>query len=179
MVTNGQFKLIRFAAKETNGLPYMALFDLNADPLEATDLAKDPRYAAIVNRESAAIDTFLLKFGVPPMNVKLTVSTKPSGTTLQPIRDFKVIQHANQITFVPGTYLKSLKSSIELSIYTQNGVLIKRVASDLTSEKSITWDMSNTMGKKVPSGTYLYRYSFVNEEGTKLFGCGKLVRSRR
>ena len=66
-----RFKLIRFSAKQANGVPYMALFDLENDPRETTNLAPDTRFAAVLNRESAAIDTFLLKFGVPPVKLKV------------------------------------------------------------------------------------------------------------
>ena len=66
-----QFKLIRFSAKQANGLPYMALFDMDKDPHETKNLADDPRFADVLNRESAAIDAFLLKFSVPPVNLKV------------------------------------------------------------------------------------------------------------
>jgi arylsulfatase A-like enzyme len=66
-----QFKLIRFSAKQSNGLPYMALFDMDNDPHETKNLADDPRFADVLNRESAAIDAFLLKFSVPPVNLKV------------------------------------------------------------------------------------------------------------
>jgi len=66
-----RFKLIRLSAKQANGLPYMALFDMDNDPHETKNLADDPRFTDVLNRESAAIDTFLLKFGVPPVNLKV------------------------------------------------------------------------------------------------------------
>jgi len=71
MVRSQRFKLIRFSAKQANGLPYMALFDMDNDPHETKNLAGDPRFTDVLNRESAAIDTFLLKFGVPPVNLKV------------------------------------------------------------------------------------------------------------
>ena len=74
-----KFKLIRFAAKRADGLPYMVLFDMDNDPHETKNLADDPRFADALNRESAAMDTFLLRFGVPPLAIKVGVSTKSSG----------------------------------------------------------------------------------------------------
>ena len=71
MSRSQQFKLIRFSAKQANGLPYMVLFDMINDPHETKNLADDIRYAKVLNRESAAIDAFLLKFGVPPVNLKV------------------------------------------------------------------------------------------------------------
>lgn len=66
-----RFKLIRFSAKQANGIPYIALFDMENDPHETKNLADNPKFADVLNRESAAIDTFLLKFGVPPVNLKV------------------------------------------------------------------------------------------------------------
>jgi len=66
-----RYKLIRFNAKQANGQPYMALFDMENDPHETKNLADNPQFANVLNRESAAIDTFLLKFGVPPVNLKV------------------------------------------------------------------------------------------------------------
>ena len=66
-----RFKFIRFSAKQANGLPYMVLFDMNNDPHETKNLADDPRFADVLNRESAAMDKFLLKYGVPPVNLKV------------------------------------------------------------------------------------------------------------
>jgi hypothetical protein len=52
---------------------------MDNDPHETKNLADDPRFADVLNQESAAIDTFLLRFGVPPLNIKVGVSTKSSG----------------------------------------------------------------------------------------------------
>jgi len=71
MACSQRYKLIRFSARQANGQPYMALFDMDKDPHETRNLADDPLFANVLNRESAAIDTFLLKFGVPPVNLKV------------------------------------------------------------------------------------------------------------
>jgi len=68
-----RFKLIRFREKQDNGQPKMVLFDMDNDPHETKNLADDPNFADVLNRESAAMDKFLLQFGVPPVNLKVGV----------------------------------------------------------------------------------------------------------
>jgi len=75
-----RFKFIRFSSKRPDGKPYMVLFDMDKDPHETKNLADDPRFADVVNSESAAMDAFLSQFGVPPVNLQLPVSTRISAT---------------------------------------------------------------------------------------------------
>jgi hypothetical protein len=173
-----QFKFIRFSKKRPDGRPFMVLFDMNNDPHETKNLADDPKFASMVNRESAAMDTFLLQFGVPPVNLQLKVSAHTLATS-SASGYLEVVHGREHIAFIAGKNMTGRSSIVDLSIYSRSGALIRHVNFDSQKDGGYSWNLRSDAGQTVKSNLYLYRCTFKNNQGRQVSACGKLIRVER
>jgi hypothetical protein len=86
-----------------------------------------------------------------------------------------VVNSKGRISFIPGNNLKGQRSIVEISVYSPNGGLLKRITSDAAGPNSYSWDLKTVAGKRVNSSLYLYRYTFRNGQGREISRAGKIV----
>jgi hypothetical protein len=119
---------------------------------------------------------------VPTAGISVTTGGSGNGSDMSPLVIDKVINFPNpftsQTTFSFEHNFPGQNIEVNLSIYTQNGKLLKQINKTAntngTRNVQITWDGTDAAGSKIARNVYIYKIQ-ISAAGTNYQSSGKLI----